>query len=205
MGNVALRHFKISATPSHNNLHITPATDHIQETEMQTDTSTNNETESPTIDSLDTSEPKKEEIKDLKTNKTRNKKPVGAPNPNEISKQYTTNTPALADLAIRNPQLSPITHYEQLQIILRQHNPTMPSRNEFLKRTPANSKRVLYLYKNRKNTNHASGGTTIAITKIPTSKPTRANQSYQSDTITINDSRRFQPQFSLGLYKNRRL
>ncbi|KOX72501.1 hypothetical protein WN51_03094 [Melipona quadrifasciata] len=52
--------------------------DYVPETERQIDTSTNNEIEPSTIDSLDTPEPRKEKTNNSKTNKTGNKKALSS-------------------------------------------------------------------------------------------------------------------------------
>ena len=58
-------------------------------------------------------------------------------------------------------------HYEQLQIILRQHNPTILCLQEtnFKNEHQPILKGYAIFTKNRKDTNHASGGITIAITE----------------------------------------
>ena len=58
-------------------------------------------------------------------------------------------------------------HYEQLQIILRQHNPTILCLQEtnFKNEHQPTLKGYATFTKNWKNTNHASGGTAIAITE----------------------------------------
>ena len=70
-------------------------------------------------------------------------------------------------------------NYEQLQIILKQHKPTILSLQEtnFKNEHHPIVKGYANFTKNRKNTNHASGGTTIAIagTVIATEIPLTTN------------------------------